>query len=100
MRPVRPQGIVHVGDLGHQGSGVRNVPEEHPVARDAQEEDPGRFMARLPGKGGAEGVDSPGEDRMPRRTPSATIRMAYRKGAWKSKKKTGELRTPRFPGVR
>jgi hypothetical protein len=41
------------------------VPEEHPVARDAKEEDPGRFVADLPGKGGAEGVDPPGEDRMP-----------------------------------
>jgi len=41
------------------------VPEEHPVTRDAQEKDPGRFMAGLPGKGRAEGVDSPGEDRMP-----------------------------------
>jgi hypothetical protein len=66
-RDVPPE--EHLGEARNQGmvAPEEAVPEEHPVARDAQEEDPGRLMARLPGKRGAEGVDSPGEDRMPGR---------------------------------
>jgi hypothetical protein len=56
LREVRNQGVVAPEEA---------VPEEHPVPRDAQEEHPGLFAAGLPGKGPAEGVDPPGQDRMP-----------------------------------
>jgi len=108
-------------------------PEEHPVARDAREKDPGRFMAGLTGKGRAEGVDSTGEDRMPGCVqagptmrpgdvekelldpPGLRILKALLhpdapllqlivspigRVRGNLKEKTGELRTPRFPGVR
>ena len=59
--------VEHLGEARNQGmvTPEEAVPEEHPVPRDAQEEHPGRFAAGLPGKGRAERVDSPGENRMP-----------------------------------
>jgi len=56
LREVRDQGVV---------ASAEPVSEEHAVPRDAQQEHPGAFPARRPGKGRAESLDSPREDRMP-----------------------------------